>query len=257
MLIFYVSFLLIAIFGLFLFGGSQVICVLLTAAALVGGVLRIVGRGKLRTASLCLIPVCLILCLFTGQTVEGGLKDYGRQMREIAAQIDKGKLDDGLEFLDDLDEEYGVTDLSRYARADICLTLGEYSTALSLLNDVDDKSSVNWYEYMERFYSEQETDSDLSRLRELYLSAAEELPGNSRMQYMAGLAELSGGSYQGASYYFRRARELDEKDASSCYYLGLICYEQGRKEEAAAYFEEALQRGADEEKAANIQWYME
>lgn len=257
MLVFYLTFALIALAGMTALGGNVAVGAILLAVALAGVGMRLFCKGKLWIFSLCPLPLCLVLCLLVGQSTGGGTEDYAGQMRQIAAQIDQGNLDEGLELLDDLDEEFGPTDLSRYARAEVHLALEEYDKAQSCLNEVQDKSGVNWYEYMEQVYSGRGTEQDLEALKELYLSAAEDLPEDGRMQYMAGLIRLREGSYQGAAYYLRHARELNEKDGASCYYLGIISYELGKQAEASAYFAEALQRGVDEDKADNIRQYTE
>ena len=76
------------------------------------------------------------------------------------------------------------------------------------------------------------------------------------MQYMAGLARLGEGSYQGAIYYFLRARELNRMDPMPCYYLGIIYYEQDEPQQAALCFADALERGVDAEREDNIKWYV-
>lgn len=256
MLVFYMVFMLIALAGILLFDAGKVFCILLLFAAVSGGVMRVLPNEKLRGLSAVWLPVCLAMCLFTGQVVpEGGAGDYRERLSRAAAQIDRGNADRGVEMLDELDEEFGITDLSLYARAEIFLSLGEYESALSYLNQVQDKSDEYWYEYMERVYGCQGTEESLKKLEKLYLSAAEVLPENSHMQYMAGMVKLGGGSYQSAAYYLLRARGLDGTDPLPCYYLGVINYEQGNLEDAALYFEEALNRGVDEEKKANIQYY--
>lgn len=256
MLVFYIVFVLIALAGIFLFAAGRIFCILLLLAAVSGGIMRVLPNEKLRRLSVVWLPVCLMMCLFTGQAVpEGGADDYRERLRRAATQIDRGNADRGVEMLDELDEEFDVTDLSLYARAEIFLSLGEYETALSYLNRIQDNTDERWYEYMERVYGCQGTEESLGKLEALYLSAAEVLPENSHMQYMAGMVKLGGGSYQSAAYYLLRARGLDEKDPLPCYYLGVINYEQGNLEDAALYFEEALERGVDEEKKANIQYY--
>lgn len=256
MLVFYIVFMLTAFGGIFFFGGNKILCILLLAAAVGGGIMRLLPDKRLRKLSVICFPVCLVICLFTGQTAqEGGRGDYKDRLSRAAAQIDKGNMDKGVEILDELDKEFGVTDLSLYARTELFLSLGEYETALSYLRQVQDKSDEYWYEYMEKIYGWQGTDESLYGLETLYLSAAEDLPENSHMQYMAGMVKLGRGATQSAAYYFQRARALDEADPLPCYYLGVISYEQGREDDAAMYFEEALQRGVDEEKKANIRYY--
>lgn len=258
MSVFYGAFILVGLSGMFLLGGNQVVCGFLLGAAAAGLLLRLLAKGKLRRISVLLVPVCAALSLFAGQTAaEGGMGDYAERIRQAAALIDKENMDEGMRLLDELEAEFGATDLSCYERAEIHLYLGEYDEALSCVGNVKDKSHEYWYEYMERILRLQGTDEALARLEKLYLSGAEDLPDSSYMQYMAGLVRLGNGAGQSAAYYFRRARELDPKDALSCYYLGVICYEQGNREEASAYFAEALERGVDEERAENIQWYME
>ena len=264
MIIFSIILLLIALAGMFWFGGSKVFCILLLIAALAGVVLCLLPQKKLRSIPIALVPLCLVLCLFAGQSAaEGGAAQYRNQIREAVAQIDKGNPDKGIELLDELDEEFGVTDLSLYGRVEAYLFIGDYKTALSYAGSVKDKANEYWYKYMEKILCAQgATDTTgiydaRTELENLYLDAAEELPESGYMQYMAGLVKLGRGSYQGAASYFRNARRLEAGNPLPCYYLGVICYEQGRKEDAIAYFSEALELGLDEEKAANVSWYME
>lgn len=250
----YLMFGLTALAGMLWLGGNLAACAALLAAALAGALLRLFCWGRRRPLSLCPIPLCLLLCLLAGQSAEGGTEDYAGRMKQIASRIDKGKLDEGEMLLEELDQEYGVTDFSRYAWAELYLARKEYENAQSCLAKVRDRASGDWYVYMERLYSRQ-GEAGMEKLMALYLSAAEDLPEDARMQYMAGLVRLEEGAYQAAQRLFRRARELDGKDGASCYYLGVISKEQGRQEEAAAYFAEALQCGVEEEKAAVIRWY--
>ena len=258
MLVFYVAFIVIGLCGIFLFYGNQLLCGLLIGVSAAGIGLRLFGRGKLKRFSALPALLCMVLCLFAGQTgAEGGMGDYGRRIRQAAALVDKGDLDGASALLDELEREFGETDLSLYARAEIWLALGEYDRALDHMNRAQDKTRQDWYEYMERILGLQGTERAMEQLEELYLDGARDLSQNGRMQYMAGLVKLGGGAYQSAAHYFARARELDEGDGRPCYYLGLICREQGDAQRAEEYFAEALERGVDEEMRANVQWYME
>lgn len=258
MIVFCIIFVLIALTGLFLYGGGKVFCILLLLTALAGAVLCLLPWKKIRWISAALIPLCLALCLFSGHSaVGGGTAEYRDQIRKAMAQIDKGNPDRGMKLLDELDQEYGVTDLSIYGRVEAYLSIGDYETAVSYAQSAGDKSNETWYKYMEKVLCAQDSTDAQAQLEELYLAAAEELPENGYMQYMAGLVKLGRGSYQVAASYFKNARRLDSRNALPSYYLGVISYEQGRKEEAELYFAEALELGVDEEKAANISWYME
>ncbi len=256
MAVFYVAFILIGLCGMFLFHGNMLLCGILAAVSAAGAGLRLFAGGKWKKIAAAGIPVCMALCLFAGRSgVEGGMVDYREKLRQAAALIDKGDLDSGVQLLEELEEAFGDTDLALYARTEIRLALGEYDLALSGMNAAQDKTRQDWYEYMERILGLQGTDRAAEQLEELYLSGAEDLPGNGHMQYMAGLVKLGRGAYQSASHYFSRARRLDEEDGRPCYYLGLICHEQKDEEKAAEYFEEALDKGVDEDMRANIQWY--
>lgn len=254
MIVFFVMFILIALAGIFFLGGNGLSCALLLAAAGTGAVLSLLLKGRKRFWTAILVPVCLLCCLFMGQRMAGGMGEYHDRLYAAAAQIEKEDLDRGVELLDALDEEYGITDRSLYVRAGGWLSLGEYGEARSCLEQVQDRTDRNWYLYMEKIYAVEGTEEELA---ELYLTAAEKLPEDSYMQYMVGLVRLSGGAYESAAYYFQRAAKLDENEALSCYYLGVICQEQGKTKEAGQYFEEAMRRGVDEEKKAYIQWYLE
>lgn len=257
MFVFYMAFILIGLCGMFLFYGNQLLCGLLIGVSVVGMGMRLFAGKKLKKYSLLCIPVCMALCLFVGQPgLKGGMGNYEEKIRQAAALIDRGDLDGGTELLEELERSAGVTDLSLYARTEVRLALGEYDRALVELNKAQDKTRQDWYEYMERILRLQGTERAMEQLEELYLSGAADLPENAHMQYMAGLVKLGGGAYRSASHYFGRARELDDGDGRACYYLGLICREQGDEAGAAEYFAEALDRGVDAEMKANVEWYM-
>ena len=258
MIVFYGLFLLLAIGGAFLWKNSLLFCILLFLTAAAGIGLQLLWKGKKGAAlSMLPLPVCLILCLAAEQTASaGGIGDYDERIEKAVSCIEKGNLDQATELLDELDERFGVTDLSLYARAEQFISLRDYGTALSCVSQVEDASSQIYYEYMERIYILQNTEESAKKLRELYLAAAADLPGSSHMQYMAGLARLGEGSYQGAIYYFLRARELNRMDPMPCYYLGIIYYEQDEPQQAALCFADALERGVDAEREDNIKWYV-
>lgn len=256
MLVFYILFAIIALAGMSLFGAGRIFCILLLISAAAGGIMCVLSDEKLRGLSAVWFPVCLAMCLFAGQGFPAGeTGDYGDRIHRAAVQIDRGNADRGVEMLDELDEEFGVTDLSLYARAEIYITLGEYGTALSCMDQVYDKTDEYWYAHMERIYGCQGTQESLESLEELYLAAARDLPENAHMQYMAGMVKMGEDSYQSAVYYLQRADVLDETDPLPSYYLGVIHQQQGRQADADRCFEEALDRGLDQEREENIQYY--
>lgn len=272
MILFYSLFLLLALGGLFLWKTSALFCILLFLAAAAGIALQLLWKKKgnpllslgkalpslgKALPSLLPLPICLVLGLAAGQSAStGGIEDYDDRIQMAASCIGKGDLDGATDILDELDEEFGVTDLSLYARAEQYIALGEYGTALSFVGKVQDDSSQRYYESLERIYNLQDTAESVKKLQELYPAAAADLPVNSHMQYMAGLTRLREGSWQGAIYYFLRARELDATDPMPCYYLGVIYYEQDEPRQAALYFADALERGADAEREGYIKWYV-
>lgn len=251
---FFVVFLLIALFGLFWLGGNGLFCGLLLLAALAGAGLSLILKGRKRVWMCPLAVLCLVFCLFMGQSAEGGIGEYNEKLCQAAEKVERGELDEGIGLLDELDAEYGLTDRSLYVRAEGWLSVDEYGEALRCVNKVQDQKDRRWYGYMERIYAVEGTEKELENL---YLTGAEELPEDGYMQYMAGLVRLGAGAYDSAEYYFRRALRLNEKEALSCYYLGVICQEQGRTREAGQYFEEAKKQGVDDKKEAYIEWYLE
>lgn len=253
MWVFYILFLLIGVGGMTLWGSNPVFCGMLSAAALAGAGLYGFGKGKGRKASVLLIPVCGVLCLAAGnERRTGGMEEYGRKITDAAAQIEKQNMDEGKALLDELDREYGITDMSCYARAEIYLFLEQYKEALNCMKSVEYQSSVQWYETMERILGLEGTEESRNRLEELYLSGAEELPDNGHLQYMAGLVLLERNSYRSAAFYLNRAAMLQEAGGNPYYYMGLICLEQGDREKASACFQEAVRLGVDQEKEKRI-----
>lgn len=204
-----------------------------------------------------LILVCVACCFLPGMIAKSQpSEDYRKEMERVVDLIDKEKYDEALERLDQLDDTYGVSDTSLYGRADICLALGNTEEARSYLEQVSDPHSNDAYYRMESSYLLEGTDQAKEKLAQLYIQAAEDLPEDPYMLYMAALAELQNGSTQKASYDFARVRELDETCGTACYYLGIIAYEQGDYEQAAHYFGEALERGVSEETGQDIHWYV-
>ena len=258
MILFFSLFLLLAIGGVFWWKTSVLFCVLLFVAAAGGIALQLLWKKKGNSLlTLIPLPLCLILSLAAGQSAfAGGIEDYDDRIQKAVSCMEKGDLDEATRLLDELDEGFGVTDLSLYARAEQYIALQDYGTALSFVSRVQDTSSQMYYEYRERIYNLQNTAESVKKLQEMYPAAAADLPSSSHMQYMAGLTRLREGSWQGALYYFLRARELDATDPMPCYYLGVIYYEQDEPRQAALYFADALERGVDGEREGYIKWYM-
>ena len=128
MIVFYGLFLLLAIGGAFLWKTSLLFCILLFLTAAAGIGLQLLWKGKKGAAlSMLPLPVCLILCLAAEQTASaGGIGDYDERIEKAVSCIEKGNLDQATELLDELDERFGVTDLSLYARAEQFISLRDY-----------------------------------------------------------------------------------------------------------------------------------
>ncbi|MBS6196387.1 MAG: hypothetical protein KH828_12485 [Clostridiales bacterium] len=197
--------------------------------------------------------ICALAGWFAPERV---IQTSEEQFGQVKKEVEKENYEKAFELLDEIDKKQGVTDRTLYIRAEIAVLMEDYKQALQWMENVKNPHTERYFEGMEQIYRLENTKKSMKNLDELYVTAAGELPENGRMQYLAGLVKLKEGAVKSAVYYLSNARNLDEKDAMSSYYLGVICYEQNDWGNAALYFDEAVERGIGEEKLPDIKWYL-
>lgn len=258
MILFYGIVFVLAVLGMALFSSSLVLCLLVMVAAAGGFACELLFRSKWKRLSGLLLVLCLGLCFLTGRNSSAsGTDDYGKAVQDAADKVEDGRLDDAKARLELLDENCGPTDASRYVWASLYADLEDYGTARDYLEQAEDRHCLEWYGRMEELYVSEGTPEAMEALQELYLSAADDLPEEARMQLMAGLAQLDRGQTTSAQYYLQRAAVLDESDPLAPYYMGVSYYKLGNEEEAAYWFGTSISRGADEELQSYMKWYAE
>lgn len=141
-----------------------------------------------------------------------------------------------------------------YEELDTLVRGGEIEEALQLLEKENPKSA-EWFYLKELAYVEDGSEKANEALSELYKEAADLYPEWQRMQKMAGEAALYEGNYKSAEYRLFQALRLDEEDAESWYYLGVVSYYEHRYEDMRMYFEYALERNLSETKQTEMLWY--
>ncbi len=132
---------------------------------------------------------------------------------------------------------------------------GKTKEALELLEREAEPESVEYYQLMELAYLGDDSEDADERLSELYREAADVWPEWQHMQKMAGAADIYAGNYDAAAYRLLEALRLDEKDAETWYYLGVLSYFEKNYEDMRMYFEYALERELSETKQQQILWY--
>lgn len=119
----------------------------------------------------------------------------------------------------------------------------------------EDTNSIEYFSQKEIEYVEDGSEKANEALSELYKEAADLYPDWQRMQKMAGEVALYEGNYKSAEYRLFQALRLDEEDAESWYYLGVLSYYKGNYEDMRMYFEYALERNLSETKQTEMLWY--
>ena len=265
MIVIAITMIIIFLLGMLAFGCSVLLCVLgiLVAMGIVLLKLNLIplegladkGRRFIHIGAMTLM---FALGAFTSMSsVEGGLNDYEEKLDSAMLMIDKEKLDKAWEEIDAIKEVYGASDNTVTLEVMAHLTAGSYEDALDAVSKHSNRTSVDYYVLLESIYLIQGEQKNGNHLSRLYMDAAAQHPGWTYIQQMAGLAYISRSEFTRAEYHLLRAYEQEPSDYKAAYYLGVACYEQKRLDEALEFFQEALDRKADEEVQSYIAWYIQ
>lgn len=253
MIIFYCIVIIFALMGIFLFDSSFLVCIMIIVSSILAIFLKLLLKEKLKYLQYILFPICIFLCFYISYFK---INNYESKIKEVNSILQKGEYDKAILFLDELDKDYGSSDLSLSMRTQIYIILKDFNNSLYYLEKINNKKTVNYYQQAIKIYSLKTDDYSKEKINHLYLNAANDLPEDSHMQYMAGLVELNNSNYQSARYYLLKSCELGNENSLVYYYLGVISYEQRNYKESSNYFAESMERGLDDEKVAYIKWYL-
>ena len=162
-----------------------------------------------------------------------------------------------MEEIDLITEVYGSSDNTVTLEVMAYLAEGSYEDALGAVNRYSNRSSIDYYVLLESIYIIQGAQENETNLSRLYTDAANQYPNWTYAQQMAGLAYISRSEFSKAEYHLLRAYEQEPADYKTPYYLGVICYEQKRMDEALVFLQEAMDREPDEEIQSYIAWYIQ
>ena len=195
---------------------------------------------------------------FTGITSsEGGINDYGDQLDHVMELMIDNDLVKARTALENIKETFGTSDNTILLETLIYLGESDFDTARNMINYYSDRYTVDYYTLLETIYLTAGAQDYANDLRNMYIEAASRYPYWTHIQQMAGVSYLDRSEFKKSEYHLLRAYEQEPSNYQTAYYLGVSCYEQQRMSEALVYFEEALERQADEETASYIAWYIE
>ncbi len=264
MIILAMTMILIFILGMFAFGSSILLCLLgiLLSTGLLLMKLNLLPINNLSEKNMNIIRICLVTFIFiiganTGVTsVEGGINAYEVSIEDVMTLIEKDKLDEAWEEINLIKDLYGNSDNTVMLEVLAYLGEGSYDSALSTMNAYSDRTSIEYYSWLETIYLV-DGSKNSDNLGRLYIEAASNHPSWTYMQLMAGITLISYNDFARAEYLLLRAYEQEPANYKTAYYLGVTCYEQRRLDDAVQFFQESIDREPDDEILSYIAWYLQ
>ena len=182
----------------------------------------------------------------------GGYNDW---LQSIGGNIEEGRLDEASESIDTLCKLYGDTDKVKMMQAYLSQTLGDYESAISFMDSVNNRNNEDWYHCKESIYQSMGSLAAEETMEEFYKEASDALPKSAYYQMMRGTLLLKKDDLKEAAYYLKKAYALDNSSCTTTYYLGVAAFKQGDYKKATYWFdisEGNRLKGSLNEK---IKWY--
>lgn len=249
--------------GALIFGSSKILCIIgmiLTAGLTFLNIFSMKGMWSKKLQQMTSIGYVIIfaISMLTGISIkEGGLLYYEQQIGHIRNLIEKDKITEARNEINEFKRDYGNSDNVVMLEALAFVGDRKFKDAISHLNNYSDKTSIEYYLILESIYFTENNPNEAGNLRKLYIDAASRYPQWAYMQKMAGISQLDNGNYPIAEYLLLRAYDREPLDYETVYYLGVACYGQNRIEDALEYFDETIHLGADDKILGHIAWYAE
>lgn len=259
-----ITMILIFLLGMFAFGSSILLCLLgiVLSTGLLLMKLNLLPVSNLSGKNMNIIKICLVTLIFiiganTGvASVEGGINAYEVSIENAMTLIEKDKLDEAWEEINLIKEVYGSSDNTVMLEVLAYFGEGSYDKARTTMNAYSDRTSVEYYSWLETIYLV-DGSKNSDNLGRLYIEAASNYPSWTYMQRMAGITLISYNDFARAEYLLLRAYEQEPADYKTAYYLGVTCYELRRLDEAIQFFQESIDREPDDEILSYIAWYLQ
>ncbi len=264
MLIITITMIILFLLGMLAFGSSILLCILglIVSVGLLLLKFNLLPLKNLTSKSLTIIKSGAIVLMFiigaftSMSSVDGGINAYEDSLEKTITLIQKDKLDEAWEEINVLKETYGASNNTVMLEVLAYIAEGSYDSAIGALNGHSNKTSVDYYSWLETVYLSSGSDNS-DNLSRLYTEAAAYHPYWTYVQKMAGIALISRNELTKAEYHLLRAYEQEPSDYKTAYYLGVTCYEQRRMDESLIFFQESVDRDPDDETLSYIAWYIQ
>lgn len=256
----YVVCILLAVVQMIWFEASMLLCIVAIAAAGAGIGCYILRKKLPKVAGIAANVACAVVTvltlILTGNGKTGGKVDaYRDGIEEASALLEQGDLDEALDVLEELDEDYGSDENSLFLRAAETIKTGDYEDAYEIVNQMQDKTSMQYYLAMEMVYQADPAEATVEKIYKLYQEAADRYPSWAHMQQMNGAALFEQENYEGALYYLQCAEKLEPGNGITAYYMGACYYYLNNHEKSVEYFDVAYVTEIPESYKKDIIWY--
>lgn len=260
-----VTMIFIFLLGIFVFASSKLLCifgicssilVLLLESNLLP-VIKISKKNVSRISKAVIVLVFILGALTPMTSVEGGINAYEEALEKAMTHLENDNIEEASIVIDDIKTRYGPSDNTVLLETLGFLAEEDYENAKLAVYGYSSKTSYAYYTLLEMVYVAEGAEKNLGQLLNLYLDGASHHPYWTYIQKMAGIALIQNEDFAKAEYHLLRAYEQEPSDYKTAYYLGVTAYEQEHMDDAMVFFQESIDRQADEETMGYIAWYTE
>lgn len=181
---------------------------------------------------------------------------YDKATKKIVKSVEKDDYEKAEELVASINETENGNDATVILNAKLCLAKDDYSGAISLLNNLQNKKTAQYYSLMSKAYA-MAGDDYKNNLTDLCVSFARENPSNAEYQFTAGMTLMSVSEWSRAIYFLEKASVLMPLDGTADYFCGVISYANDKKDLSCEYFTKAVNKGVSDEIRNNIKLYAE
>lgn len=265
MIIISVTMIFVFLLGIFVFTSSKLLCILGIALSILVLLLesnllpvKKISKKNISSISKGVIVLVFILGALTPMnSVEGGINAYEEALEKAMSHLEKDNIEAARIVIDDIKDRFGASDNTIFLETLGFLAEEDYENAKLAVYGYSSQTSYDYYTLLEMVYVAEGTEKNLGQLLNLYLDGASRHPYWTYIQKMAGIALIQNEDFAKAEYHLLRAYEQDPSDYKTAYYLGVTAYEQEHMDDAMIFFQESIERQADEETMGYIAWYTE